>query len=992
MGYQTSNGDDHHRRNGPALLGREPETAALRAVLTGQGATAAVVAVVGDPGIGKTRLLADLMAQARNDGRTVLAGRAAEFEREVPFGVLRNAMEDHLRGLPGPWRGRLDGAHLRLLPAVFPTLTAAAGRGDESGLLAGERYRLHRAVRALLENIAGDGLVLALDDLHWADESSIELLDHLLRHPPRAPVLLAGAYRPRQASARLDHAMAGAVQRGLATVISVGPLAFAEAGGLLPPGLSPTQRQELYEAGGGNPFYLQVLARSPDIWRSVTPADAGGSVPPPVQAALASEFATLEPQCQRVVHAAAVAGDEFDAGLLSAVAVLAEPAVLAALDELVQRDLVRVNGMPGAFRFRHPLLRSAAYHHAGAGWRVAAHARAAAELAARGAPVEVRAGHIAASALVGDLASVEVLRAAAVDVMHASPAAAAHWLASALRLLPEDPACTGLRLQLLQLRANVAGVTGRLAESRDLIGEILHRLAPGTEQRATVAYSLALVEHLLGNHAQSRAVLMRELAALPDQNGTDAGTLRVGLAVTSVMYGPADPAAVVQAIDMARGTDSRALLAVALGVGAVATHSFDVADPRAARWLDEAAELVDAMSDREFARRLDTVMFLGWGEFYLERYGAARRHLERALQIARATGQSHIVPSVQTLLAVVGCSTGQLSWALAHLDDAWESAELSGGPQARARVLVNKCWISIWQGELEEALAYGKEAAAVAAGGESPEWEATPAEVMLGLAHHAAGDHLAGLELMARTGHERVRPVWQARWYEALAAVAAAAGDEAGAVEWATRAVELPVVEALPRRAGLIHLAQVHATLHGDPAAALGHAQRAAESLRRGGDRLGAAQAHLYAGVAYRSLGDAAAAEREISIARRGFADCGASPHWLAERCGVELAVPPANEAAVALASGPTPAGAAPELSTSYQLTPRELGVLRLLAESLTAAAIARRLGISPGTVHKHLARLYRKLGTGDRLATVLLAREAGLLADPATEVTQPVA
>lgn len=941
-----------------ALVGRAAELTALNRELA-RAAGPAVVAVTGDPGIGKTRLLAELTAEARRAGRTVLAGWATEFERDVPFGMFRNLLDDHLGAGDHPLTG-LAAGELRLLPAVFPGL-ADPGGAEDPGLVAGERYRLHRAVRALLENIAGDaGLVLVLDDLHWADEGSVELLDHLLRHPPRAAVLLAVAYRPRQASARLDHAMESAVQRGLATVLKVGPLTAAEADGLLPAGLGPTRREQLYQASGGNPFYLEILARHRPGGEPVGQLAAGE----PVRAALAADFATLTRPRQRLVHAAAVAGDEFDAGLLAAVAEFPEPDVLAALDELVSRDLLRPSGVTGRFRFRHPLLRSAAYQHAGAGWRLAAHERAAAELGRRGASPAERARHIEASAAVGDRAAVELLRAAAQDAMHATPAAAAAWLGSALRLLPGDPGSTDTRLQLLNLRARALGVTGRLSESRDLLSEILRLLPAGGAERGTVVQFLTMLEQLLGNHAQAKALLQQELRSLPDPDGPGAAALRVGLALTGVMYGPPDHDSLAQAIAVARGAGDRTLLGSALSVGVVLSQSFDVTGEQTAGWLDEAVQLVDAMSDDELAQRLDTALFVGWGELYLERFGAAARHLRRALRMARRTGQSHLLAPLHTVLGVVGCTTGRLPQATEALDDALESAVLTGGPEARARVLGYRCWASVWTGDLTEALAAGTEAVALAAAGDSPDWQAGPAEAMLGFARYAAGDPNAALEHLLRAGHgQPVRPVWQARWYEWLAAAAAASGDHRAAVNWADQARRLPVAEGLPRRAGFVHLAQVHATLRDDPAIAAGHAARAATSFDRAGDRLGAAQSRLYAAAAYQTLG--APADREAELARRALAACGAHPTWLARRIGVPLTAPTG-------ATGPA----------GYRLTPRELSVLRLLAEALTAAAIARRLGISTGTVHKHLAQLYRKLGTADRLATVLRAREAGLLPD----------
>jgi DNA-binding NarL/FixJ family response regulator len=938
-----------------SLVGRLPELAVLGAALDRRADGPVVVAIQGEPGIGKTRLLGELAADAGRRGCLVLDGRAAEFEREVPFGTVKNALADHAGGSSAA----LGATDVRLLRTIFPGL-ATSDDTAEPPLLAGERYRVHRAVRALLEVLAGDGgLVLILDDLHWSDEGSLELLDHLLRHPPRGGVLLALAYRPRQVDARLGQAVAAAVQRGLATVVTVGPLSLAEAGELLPTGLSSSRRRQLYEASAGNPFHLELLARDPGGAEAALPA------------ALAGEFTGLGGSLRQILYAAAVAGDDVDAGLLAAVADLPMGVVLSALDDLAARDLIRSDSAGGAFRFRHPLLRSAAYHQAGAGWRLAAHARAAEELARRSAPVTDQAVHIQASAPVGDLAAVHLLRAAAVEVMRVTPAAAAHWLQAALRLLPAEPDTVGARLELLNLRAQALGITGRLAESRELLGQILALLPPGTEQRVTVVSFLTTVQHLLGDHGEARALVLRELHELPDhRSAAAAGALRVALALTTLMPGPAEHTAVEAAIRTARDTGSRPLLAAALGVGVVASQAFETAGGRASAWLSEAVDLIDAMPDHEVAQRLDTALFLGWGELYLERFPAALRHLQRALHIARSTGQSHLIGSLQTIEGVVHCATGDLPRALLVLDDAMESVVLTGGRDAHPRVLGYQCWARVWTGDVDEALALGEQAVALALGGQVQDWQSAAAEGMLGWARYAAGDLAGCSELMLEAGQgpglPAVRPLWQPRWFELLTAAAAASGDHRRAADLAARAARLPVIPGRPRRAGMIAMAQVHGGLHADPRAAAGHAARAAALFTQAGDRLGAAQALFYAGVAHRALDDPAESARAIAAARSKFVRCGARPHWLTRVTGIPLdaEAPPGRE----------------DPAKAYGLTPRECDVLALLAESLTAAAIARRLGIRAGTVHKHLAALYRKLGTSDRLATVLRARALGLV------------
>ena len=145
-----------------------------------------------------------------------------------------------------------------ILPSLRPS---GVSRGES---VADERYRSHRAIRTLLALLAAERpLVLVLDDLHWSDAASIELIGALLRRGPRAPVLFALAFRPSQAPARLSAALAvPSVRR-----IALGELSEVQAGVLLGD-LEPGAVAAIYRHGGGNPFYLEQLARAGgETWR-----------------------------------------------------------------------------------------------------------------------------------------------------------------------------------------------------------------------------------------------------------------------------------------------------------------------------------------------------------------------------------------------------------------------------------------------------------------------------------------------------------------------------------------------------------------------------------------------------------------------------------------------------------------------------------------------------------------------------------------------------
>ena len=139
-------------------------------------------------------------------------------------------------------------------------------------------------------------------------------------------------------------------------------------------------------------------------------------MPPAVAGAIAGELAPLSAGSRSFLDAAAVAGDPFELDLAAAIAGLEEAEALDALDEALDLDLIRPTQVPRRFGFRHPLVRRAVYESARSGWRIAAHARAAETLAARGADATERAHHVERSARQGDAEAIELLLEAGAGV------------------------------------------------------------------------------------------------------------------------------------------------------------------------------------------------------------------------------------------------------------------------------------------------------------------------------------------------------------------------------------------------------------------------------------------------------------------------------------------------------------------------------------------------------------------------------------------------
>ena len=419
-----------------------------------------------------------------------------------------DALDEYLRGLEPSRLAALDDDVRTELAHVFPSLTALATEREVA--LQHERYRSHRAVRALLEQLAAtQPLVLVLDDFHWADSASVELLGALLRRPPAAAVLIALAVRPRQVPERLSAALERAHRAGTLTRIELGALTPDEARELLGDAVDARRRDRALRGERRQP----VLPRAA---RAVArPRGRRGRRFTTRCRWRRSAFRRPSPRrsprssrCCPTPHASCWKERRWQAIRSSPSwrrprPGLPETSAMDAVDELLRLDLVRTTDVPRRFRFRHPLVRRAVYEATAGGWRLGAHERCAEALAARGATAAARAHHVERSAREGDVAAVAVLREAGEEAARLAPASAAHWFADALRLLPPT-APAEERVELLLARAGALTAAGHFADSH---GALLEALAIVPEDshalRARVARACAAVESLLGRQEQA---------------------------------------------------------------------------------------------------------------------------------------------------------------------------------------------------------------------------------------------------------------------------------------------------------------------------------------------------------------------------------------------------------------------------------------------------------------------------------------------------------
>jgi DNA-binding CsgD family transcriptional regulator len=942
------------------MVGRETELAQLEQTLDElDRGSASCLAVEGEPGIGKTRLLAELRGLADGRGYLVLSGTAAEFERDLPFSVFVDALDAYVASQQlsehDEWNAELEGE----LGQVLPSLRSA----DGAGAIADERYRAHRAVSSLLVLIAQERpMVLMLDDLQWSDDASIELIAALVRRRPAAPVLLALSLRPGQAAERLVTALAGPP----VTRLELGRLSEAEAAELLGSD-DAALVAGIYGHAGGNPFYLEQLGRAGD---GAGLPRAGGEpgvagLPPAVVAAIAEELESLSAPTRAFVDAAAVAGEPFEPDVAAAIAELSEAEGLAALDELLAADLVRPTDVPRRFGFRHPLVRRSVYESTGGGWRLAAHARAADALAALGADAAERAHHVELSAGHGDEGAIELLVDAGRASAARAPATAARWFEAALRLMPRAEAerQVDVRVALASAQRSV----GELDRCRDSLLEATKLLPPEAAVRRVELTALcAAVEHWQGRHEEAHRRLTRAWQELPDQSTPEAAALQIELAVDGLYQNDFEQTFEMgeAALSTARGLADRGLIAgaaSALALGEAAGARVDSAREHRA----EALEQIERMDDDELAGSLETFYYLGWAENYLEHYDDAIARAERGMAIARSTGEGRLLVPLMLLRCYPLEMQGRLAEANEICETAVEIARLSANPHYLFWALWELAWARYFAGDLDGTIAAGEESVHVGGGrmrGGTMPSAGGGAGWALALAQFELGEVEEARRLMWEVGGAEMENWFPAERYfnwenlalaelalgndEAADSIARGAEESAGGVD-----LRLPTVLAARTRAA-VQLAR------DDPDGAA----QAAEASIAAGEAIGAGlEVACSRSLLGRALAAAGDRPRAIEVLREAERELDAHG-------SVRMRDEARRELRKLGARAEVRGRAAAADSGIGSLTAREREISELITQRMTNKEIAAHLFLSEKTIESHIRNVFNKLGASSRV------------------------
>jgi len=946
-------------------VGREAELAQLEAALDALASgRSSCVAVEGEPGIGKTRLLAELRRGAEDRGCVVLSGSATEFERDVPFSVWADALDAYVASQELSLHEAWDAEAVGELAEVIPSLRGTAG--GVAGAVADERYRAHRAVRRLLELLAADRpLVVVLDDLHWSDGASIELLGALLRRGADAQLLLALAFRPGQAPARLAAALlAPSVHR-----ITLGQLSEAQATQLLGE-LDPRSAAAIYRHGGGNPFYLEQLARAAEHERLPATLGSNGAgvdaagVPAGVAASLAEELASLSPVERALLEAAAVAGEPFEPDLAGAIAELSAAEALGALDSLLELDLLRPTAVPRRFVFRHPLVRRAVYESSRGGWRLAAHARAAAELAARGAAAAERAHHVEQSAGQGDEDAIVLLLEAGAAAAPRAPAAAVRWFEATLRLLraSDDERQVDVRVAL----ASALRAVGELERCRATLLDAIELLpADASERRVELTGLCAAVEHWLGRHEDAHHRLARAWEDLPDRSTAAAAALQIELAVDGLYELDFEQTAEMGrgALATARALGDRALVAAAVSALCFSETAAGRIDS-AREYREEARAEIDRLSDVELAPRLEALYYLGWAETYLEHYDDAVARFERGIGIARATGDGRLLVPMMLGKNFPFEMQGRLAEASECCEAVLEVARLSTSPHQLYRALFELGWTLYYAGDLDGAIAACEESSRIdprLAGGTIPNGGGGPGWA-LGVAWFEVGEVERGRNILLELGGEdvaRTMPVERCFDWESLALVELAVGNIEAADGYARRAEEDAARLGLQLPAALAGRARAAVQLAAGVALeAAGTAALSADAAAAIGARLQAAFSRSLEGRALAAAGERANAVAVLGEAERELDACGSV------RVRDEMRRELRKLGARVEPRGPATSGD----SGIASLTKRELEIATMATDRKTNREIAAALFLSAKTVESHMRHVFFKLGVSSRV------------------------
>jgi DNA-binding CsgD family transcriptional regulator len=991
------------------LIGRGGELAKLGAALqsaeSGHGAT---WVITGESGIGKTRLATALIDLATKRNFVVTVGRAYPVETGVPYAIFSDALLPILRGIDPSALALLTRGGNAELVQLFPAL----GTGDRPLSTTGVRGEPAELRARLLWNFtqflsrfaAKRPVLLVLENLQWADNSSIELLHFTARQIVGDRVLIVATCNdadPRAAEGQsaVRSLETSLVRLGVAQSMRLSSLDPAATHELVAQVLGDLPARELAEAihqrTRGNPFFveetLKALADGTE-GRTPTAQDLQAlKMPQTIRDVVVARLGQLPADARRLADLAAVIGTRSSHDALAFVSRLPEDALLAALDDLRQARVIEehVEGGEILYDFTHPLLQEALYAELGLARARALHAAIAESLEAFHADAaEAHAGELAFHYMRADAKrlaekAIHYLKVAGCDAMakHADREAA-DYLAAALEQLdragaPNDEAAIEIAHELARARQ-------RLGEYKAALG-LWQRAALDAERRglhsrlAHIRRNLGMVSYWSGHHEE----------ALADYDAAIAAATAAG-----------DPS-----------LEARTLVAKGMCLQGLGRPE------DAERTVQSALEIAERLGNAALLARVHRALLLLY--VWTGPPQLARRHGAQAIALAEQAGERGVAWSAHWALAMLGGLTASVQDITVHLAHAQRVADELRSPLLRAWTAEVAIEYYAGIGEWDQAVALA-ERTLDAARSLGQRALLPRLLVWLGLLYFGRGNvdrgkacvdeawEISGAERSGPRGAGDVHSIVPAHTGRAAYHLTMEEYDEAirvgergleiadasGYVVWAVHRLMPVIAEAalwksddtlaqriskrlrrdakrLEHRLGLAWADASDALvelLRGNKERSVGMLREVAEQLEAIPYVPDAARVRRQLARALAETGDRDGAMRELRHAHAVFARLGAEPELRATREQLrELgARPPAR----ALATG------------AAGLTGREVEIVRLVAGRRSNKEIGVALDISSRTVSTHLSNVFAKLGVSSRGELADYARAAGLLND----------
>jgi predicted ATPase/DNA-binding CsgD family transcriptional regulator len=941
--------------------------------------------VEGEAGIGKTRLIETFAAAAADQGARVLRGYCLPLAEDLPYAPVLEILQ-------------------RLGAAQTPS-----GLDDQAPSRPDERHRFFRHVANALTSGPAP-TVAVVEDLHWADTSTRDLLVYLARALHDAAVLMVGTVRSDEPepAGPLAAMLTELTRSGRATRLQLQPLGLREVteqmAGILGTDAPTALARGLYERADGNPFFVEELLAA-DLH--------GQAIPPTVSEIVLAGLSALSPPAQRILRAAAVIGRAMDHALLAAICGLSAMPLETGLREATARHLLVATD--AGYAFRHALIAEAVYAALLPGERARLHERAAvtlADTAAQARDVTVLAAEVAHhwdAAGHEREALVASMRAGTAAEALAAPAAAHAQYERTLRLWPRVPdavAVTGLeRPALLARTAQVASLAGRYERAGDLVAEALEDV----DRAAGPLRAAALLERL-GRHRWLAGCLPEAWAAYEEAGRLVAGrppsaegaqvlaalaqSLMLRSLRTDAMRCAREALEVARAVDSvaAEGHASNTLGTCLCGLGRAGEGlpllrraveiALDLDDPaEIERGYNNLAESLTAIGSYA-----ETVAVTGEAITQMRRCGiapayepefhgyAARAYTrlglwdeaEHAARTALAgveeAPNSALIAFVYPHALLLETLRGHLTKAASLLDTLTEAVQDIGGAPFIVELARQRAELALAQRR------FGQAGTAVKDGLRQP-IEALHSQglglALCALGARAAADAHADAVLTGRRVDRQAALAEADRLADRADAIFAditttggAPGPDQIGYLLLTRA-ERSRLASRPDPAGWAELATDRAAAADPFLSAYGRFRQAEAVLLTRGHR----------GKAAPLLHDA-----RRTAQRLGAAPLTTDIDELAQRAGIDL-------------TDPTPTPPVERDNIGFDLTPREHEVIALLAQGRTNGQIAQTLFISTKTASVHVSAILRKLGVTTRVQAAAIAQQTAL--PPATPTTK---